>query len=156
MAEKKWVTMSNWGCFTIFYPYKFGVVLSYATYHWIGGETPTLYHLVGLSNGLLQRTYLRSPGDVFGGNPGGWSNASTGVVFFFSPGATFLCGSLYICGDTCWGSFFWELSWRGVETCFFLFFIGWILSFFEGKLVRFLFESNDFFTCASFQKRLFF
>lgn len=147
MAEKTCVTLSSWGCFTIFYPYKFGVVL-YPTYHWIRGET----HLVGLSNGLLQPTCPTSGHLVM-------SLVETLEVvlpclhrlFFFS--ATF-CAVLYmdvsemetsIYVDTCWGISFIE-SWRGGDL-FFLFWIGLILSLWS-EVDSFLI-SNDF-TCVSF------
>ena len=125
MAEKTCVTLSSWGCCTIFYPYKVELFCYPAYLSLDPGET----HLVGLSSRLPNEPTLRSPGEVFGGNPGGGPPMPPQARFFFFD---FVC--FFIDVETHGGVFlFFELA-RGD---LFLFWIGLILSFFEVKLIRF-------------------
>ena len=117
MAEKKWVTMSNWGYFT---PIS-GVI--FFTLLITGSGKCTLY----VENGC-QPTYKVTWWSLWW-KPFRWSNASTGV--FFLP--VRFCVVLKLWGHML--SFFFQ-SWRGD---LFVFGLDWFYHF-KMKLIRFWFQ----------------
>lgn len=106
MAEKKWVTMSNWGYFT---PISGVIFLPYLELD--PENAPCMWKTVA-------NRPTRSPGEVFGGNPLGGP---------MPPQAFFFCRCDFVwflsCGDTCWVFFFRV----GAETCLFLDWIDFII-----------------------------